>query len=68
MILFILGVAPLMIGGGLGASDFILCCLVGVLLLMVAFGVFLIVSAGMIAGNYDKLLETGEYTPGGKEV
>ena len=67
MVLFIVGAVPLMIGAGLGVSDFLLCCLVGVLLLMVAFGVFLIVSAGMISGSYDKLLETGEYTPEEKE-
>lgn len=67
VVLFILGVAPLMIGAGLGVSDFMMCCLVGVLLLMVAFGVFLVVSAGMVSGSYDKLLETGDYTPEEKE-
>ena len=35
---------------------------------LVACGVFLIVGAGMITESYDKLLETGDYSPREKEM
>ena len=68
VVLFILGAVPVIIGAALGLNEFVLCCLVGVLLLMVACGVFLIVGAGMITESYDKLLETGDYSPREKEM
>lgn len=68
VVLCILGAVPVIIGAALALSELVLCCLVGVLLLMVACGVFLIVSAGMITGSYDKLLETGDYSPEEKDI
>lgn len=68
VVLCILGVVPLLLAAAFGLGDFAYVCCVGVLLLMVACGVFLFVDSGMIYGCYDKLLQEGDYTPEKKEV
>ncbi|MCM1148759.1 MAG: helix-turn-helix domain-containing protein [Butyricicoccus sp.] len=67
VVLFIVGVIPVIIGGALGLDEFGMCCLAGVLLLAVACGVFLTASAGMTYDGYNKLLEAEGYTPEEKE-
>lgn len=61
VVLCILGVIPMMVAAGLGASDaglsYSVCALLGV----VAVAVFLFVWAGSIQGSYDKLLQEGDY-------
>ncbi len=66
VILFIIGVVPLIIASALGQDEMVAVFCVGILLLMVACGVFLVISAGVISGSYDKLLEMGDYTPENK--
>lgn len=61
------GVIPLVVAGGIHASDFICICMVCVLLLCIAIGVFFFVHAGMIQGSYQKLLQEGDYSITEKE-
>lgn len=60
--LCICSVIPIFIGVALGASDIIYIYCVVLLLMMVAFAVFLFINAGMIHGSYQQLLEEGDYT------
>lgn len=66
--LCILAVIPLLIAGGFGAGEFVYVCLTGVLLFLIACGVFLFVWAGNIHGSYEKLLQEGDYTKEKKNV
>lgn len=50
------------------ASDMIYVAATGMLLLIVAIGVFLFVYAGVIYGSYQKLLEEGDYSRKKKEL
>ena len=58
----ILAALPLIIAGTMGASDFVCCSLVGLLLLMVASGVNMMIRVGMIKSSYDTLLHEGEFS------
>lgn len=58
----ILAALPLIIAGTMGASDFVCCSLVGLLLLMVASGVNIMIRVGMIKSSYDTLLQEGEFS------
>ena len=58
----ILAALPLIIAGTMGASDFVCCSLVGLLLLMVASGVNMMSRVGMIKSSYDTLLQEGEFS------
>ncbi len=66
--LCILGVIPLVLSGGLGLGDFVLVCMVCVLLTCVAIAVFLFVQVGMVQESYEKLLQEGDYTKEEKEA
>ena len=66
-VLCILGVLPIIICGILECSDWILQLTVGLLLAIVAFAVWLFVTAGVRGGSYDLLLQEGEYTPARKK-
>lgn len=68
VVLCIVGVVPLMIGGGFDFEDYIYTILVDVLLIFVAVGVFLFVKSGVIHGCYEKLLQQGEYTDSEKRT
>ncbi len=65
--LCIIGVIPLMIAGGIQASDFVCVCMVCVLLLCISIGVYLFVRSCMIYDSYQKLLQQGDYTIEEKE-
>ena len=64
--LCIASVVPLLLAAAFTTRDFVFIVMTGVLLTMVAAGVFLIVKTCMVNGAYDKLLEEGEYTPENK--
>lgn len=64
--LCIAGVIPLMIAGGMEASDFVCVCCLSLLLLCVSVAVYFFVSKGMIQGSYNKLLQEGDYEVGKK--
>ena len=63
VMLCILSPVPLFLGLMLGESDFLMVCMVCVLLLLVGIAVFLFILVGMLAENCDKLLQEGDYTP-----
>lgn len=68
VILCIMSAVPLLILAAMNAQDaYILFC-VGLLLLMVSFGVFLFVEAGLKMSSYDKLLQINDYSPKKKEA
>lgn len=60
--LCIVSVIPIMIAAAFGMSDLIMIYAVALLLVIVAFGVYLFVWSGMIWSSYQKLLEEGDYT------
>ena len=66
-VLCILGALPMILCGILDCSDWILQLTVGLLLAIVAFAVWLFVTAGVRGGGYDLLLQEGEYTPARKK-
>ena len=68
IVLCILAVIPLFIAVMLGAKESVLTSCVGLILIIVSCGVFLFVSAGIPHEAYQKLLQTGDYTPQNKEV
>lgn len=68
VVLCIVGVIPLVALSIFTQEDLFLVIGVCVLLVFVAVGVFLIIHAGMIHASYDKLLQTGDYTPGKKKA
>ena len=68
VVLCIIGVIPLIVLSLLTEEDLMMVIGVCVLLLFVAVGVFLIVSAGIVNGAYEKLLQVGDYTPGKKKL
>ncbi len=59
--LCILSVIPLFVGSMLWENDFILCTMVGLLLLLVGCGVYLFVVVGIQWESMQKLLQEGEY-------
>lgn len=62
VVLCILSILPLLIGAAFQAPEMVIICCIGILLVIVAFAVFLFVWSGMIYGSYQKLLEEGDYT------
>ncbi len=60
--LCISGVIPLIVAGGMGASDFVLICMTCLLLFCIATAVFFFVRVGMINESYEKLLQEGDYS------
>ena len=60
--LCIISVVPIMMAAAFGTSEIIMIFAVAILLIMIAFGVYLFVWSGMIFGSYQKLLEEGDYT------
>ena len=68
VVLCIVGVIPLVAFSIFTEEDLFLAIGVCVLLVFVAVGVFFLVHAGMIHASYDKLLQTGDYTPGKKKA
>lgn len=62
VVLCILSAVPLLIASGFDFPDQVYTCLVALLLIFIASGVFLFVSVGMVQDCYDKLLEEGDYT------
>lgn len=68
VVLCIVGVIPLVALSIFTQEDLFMVIGVCVLLVFVAVGVFLIIHAGMIHASYDKLLQTGDYTPGKKKA
>lgn len=60
--LCIVSVIPIMIAAAFVVSDLIMIYAVALLLVIVAFGVYLFVWSGMIWSSYQKLLEEGDYT------
>ncbi|MGM9522273.1 MAG: helix-turn-helix domain-containing protein [Oscillospiraceae bacterium] len=68
VVLCILGVVPLMLATALEMGDFMYVCCVDILLILVACGVFLFVSTGIVRGSYMKLLQEEDYTEENKAV
>lgn len=64
----ILAVIPLLIGIAMEQPEYMITGDVSILLLLVAVGVFLIVSVSTINGSYDMLLQEGEYSQKEKAV
>lgn len=60
--LCILSVVPLLVAAAFQAPEIVFVFCVALLLLIIAFGVYLFVWSGMIWGSYQKLLEEGDYT------
>lgn len=60
--LCILSVVPLFIALAFTDADHVMVTMVGLLLTLVAVGVFLIVRTSMIEDTYEQLLEEGDYT------
>ena len=58
----IMCVVPLMIAVAFTEADHVMVTMVGLLLILVAIGVFLIVRTVMIMETYEQLLEEGDYT------
>ena len=66
--LCILGVLPLILGGIFDHPDSMLLIETALLLLFVAAGSYLLVTAGIIRSGYDQLLQEGDYAPQRKKV
>jgi len=60
--LCILSAVPLLIAAGFNFPSQVYTSLVAVLLIFIASGVFLFISAGMVHSCYEKLLEEGDFT------
>ena len=63
IVLCILAVLPLVIAGGMGASDPLLLYFTALLFPIVGIGVYLIVRVGIVRGGFTFLLRETEYTP-----
>lgn len=64
----IVGVIPVMVAAGFGATEFVEIICTGVLLTAVALGVHQIVWAGVIQGSFQKLLQEEDYSEENKEL
>lgn len=62
VVLCIFGVIPVLIAAVFQNREAVMVCCIGILLFMIACGVYLFVWSGMINGSYEKLLQEGEYT------
>lgn len=67
VVLCIFGVIPVMMSNFFHQIKFAICS-IGILLFMVAIGVYLFVWSGMIYGSYQKLLQEDDYTVQKKKV
>ena len=61
--LCIFALIPLMLAGAFNASDLVAICFVCVLLVIVAYAVYLFVSLGLVRESFSKLLQENDYTP-----
>lgn len=66
--LCILGVVPMLVAAGVGASDLVLVYCTVALLALIAIAVFLFVWSCSIQGSFQKLLQEGDYTIEKKEM
>lgn len=66
--LCIAAVIPIFVGVMFKGNDFVLVVCVDLLLVLIAAGGFVLVSAGMVYGSYNKLLQTGDFTAEQKEL
>lgn len=64
----ICSVIPLFVGIAVSKSDYIIVCMVCVLLVLVSIGVFFFILAGVPMGAINKLLEEGDYTRQKKSI
>lgn len=64
----ILSVVPLMVAGGMGATDRVYLWCTSLLLVIIAGAVYLFIWSGTINGSYDKVLQIGDYTPENKRL
>lgn len=67
VVLCILGAVPVLLAAAV-EEEFLLMLSVGVVLIMVAAGVFLFVKSGTVQGSFDKLLQEGDFTLENKAV
>ncbi len=63
VVLCIVSVIPVVVSGFFDMSDAVLTGAVCLMLGLVAVGVFLFISAGMVKASYDQLLQTGAFVP-----
>ncbi len=68
VVLCIVGVLPLFAAMALEGSDLVFVIAVDILLVLIACAVYLFVWCGIIYGSYEKLLQTGDYTPEKKRM
>ena len=68
VVLCILGVVPLLLAAGIDAGDLVYLYCTGLLLFLIACGVYLFVRVGTIYGSYQKLLQEADYTIEKKEL
>lgn len=62
VVLCILSVIPTIMAGVMEVEDYMSGISVGLLLIIVSIGVYILIRAGMIKSSYDTLLQEGEYT------
>ncbi|MCD8154736.1 MAG: helix-turn-helix domain-containing protein [Clostridiales bacterium] len=60
--LCVISCVPVVVANAAGAADSLLIYLSGLLLVLVALGVYLIVRAAIRKGGYDRMLQQGDYT------
>lgn len=63
VLIIILGLVPLMVAGGFGASDVLLVGCVCFLLALVSIACFFLVKNGMIHESFQQLLQAGDFSP-----
>lgn len=61
--LCIVGVIPIILAGSISGDDFICICMVDVLLVCVAIGVYFFIHVGSIWNSYNRLLQVGDFSP-----
>lgn len=66
--LCILALIPLLLAAGIGAEDYIYLLCTALLMIVIAAAVSLFVWSGILHGNYDKILQIGDYTPENKRI
>lgn len=67
-VLCILSIIPLIISSIFDPPDYIYNIMSGILLIIVSIAVHIIILAAMEHSSYDKLLQTGDFTQGGKKA
>ncbi|MCD1146553.1 helix-turn-helix domain-containing protein [Peptoniphilus sp. KCTC 25270] len=68
VVLCIVGVIPIVVAGGMNASDSVVGVLIGLLLFLIAIGVNRIVRVSIIKSSYETLLQEGEFTRSEKRI